>query len=145
MTIEAILEVIDANSNIRDDQLDREDERCYKIQFKYQNMLIVERKTLYKLQERESQLKLYKEMFYQGKLEAKEYKGKQFDASLKIVKSDLPLWVNADTEMQKIREEINEQEIKIDTLMNALNVANYRNNHVKNHFEILRFMNGGQK
>lgn len=87
--------------------------------------------------------KLYQEKrdYYLGRSDPEVYKAKPFD--LKILKSEVDSYIEADEEISDLRLKLEIQEEKINYLDNALKQIANRGFLIKNAIDFQRLMNGG--
>ena len=83
-----------------------------------------------------------KELFeyYSGKSSPEVYKQKPFQ--IRIIKSDIPKYINADEDYQYLNFIIKTIKSQIDVLKSYLIIANNRGYNIKNYIDILKFENG---
>lgn len=83
-----------------------------------------------------------KELFeyYSGKSSPEIYKQKPFQ--IKILKSDIPKYINADEDYQFLNMMIKTIKSQIDVLKSYLIIANNRGYNIKNYIDIMKFENG---
>lgn len=70
-----------------------------------------EKKIIFKLEKVLNELKTKKWLYYSGKSSAETYKKNPF--GLKLLKTDVPQFIDSDPEIQKVREELNIQNEKL--------------------------------
>ena len=78
--------------------------------------------------------------YYTGKADAQEYKDNPFD--LKILKSDLNLYIESDEEVKNLQLRIDQYEIIIDYLDGAIKMLNNRSYQIKNAIQWKTYIEG---
>jgi hypothetical protein len=78
--------------------------------------------------------------YYTGKASAQEYKDKPFD--LKILKSDLNLYIESDEEVKNLQLRIDQYEIIIDYLDGVIKMLNNRSYQIKNAIQWKTYIEG---
>ena len=78
--------------------------------------------------------------YYTGKADAQEYKDNPFD--LKILKSDLNLYIESDEEVKNLQLRIDQYEIIIDYLDGVIRMLNNRSYQIKNAIQWKTYIEG---
>jgi hypothetical protein len=78
--------------------------------------------------------------YYTGKADAQEYKDNPFD--LKILKSDLNLYIESDEEVKNLQLRIDQYEIIIDYLDGVIKMLNNRSYQIKNAIQWKTYIEG---
>ena len=78
---------------------------------KYHQLRHEEKNTLRFFERQYKTLKLSRWLYYSGKANENEYEDKPFD--LKVLKTDMDMFLDADTQIMDIKDKIDEQEEKI--------------------------------
>jgi hypothetical protein len=78
--------------------------------------------------------------YYTGKADAQEYKNNPFD--LKILKSDLNLYIESDEEVKNLQLRIDQYEIIIDYLDGVIKMLNNRSYQIKNAIQWKTYIEG---
>ncbi|NDB57241.1 hypothetical protein EB001_02145 [bacterium] len=86
------------------------------------------------------QLVRHKFEYYTGKASAEEYKNNPFD--LKILKSDLNLYIESDEEIKNLQLRIDQYEIIIDYLDGVIKMLNNRSYQIKNAIQWKTYIEG---
>jgi hypothetical protein len=86
------------------------------------------------------QIRRKKFEYYSGKAEPEDYRDNPFD--LKILKSDLPLYIESDPEIEKYQLKMEMFEIIINYLEGVIKMLNNRTYQIKNMIEWRRFVSG---
>lgn len=125
-------------------QLDKESLKTPKLHNKYLR-LWSESKTTYKQYESKYEtLLLQKSRYYTGKLtkeELQELGWPQWNEN-KILKTDLPQYLNGDKDLVALRERLAFLATKIDYLESVLKAINNRNWEIRNSIEFMKFTSG---
>lgn len=129
----------------KDSQFDRhnaasESVNIPKLHHKYLRFLMQLNKNLAALTKRKSMLYREKGVYYSGKAEPEIYKQKPFH--LKIMKSDLPDWINADDDYSTVVMKIEECKSLIEAVKSILQTIKDRNWQIRNIIEWDKFTSG---
>ena len=114
---------------IRRDRVDADAAQQPALHDKYLRFLIEEQKVLKTMERAMDRLKLAKSQYYLGKADPEIYKTKLYNGkifNLVLLKSDLPLYLAADEEMQAAGELIDSQKYKVEYLKKTLDELNRR-------------------
>lgn len=124
-------------------KLDDESLRITKLHHKYYKFFIAEKSKLRQLENDLKRLKLEKTEFYtQGHNEETRAKGWKLPAKGIIIKSDVPMYVEADSDIINITLKIGIQQEKIEFLESIIKSLNNRGYNIKTAVEFIKFMNG---
>lgn len=105
-------------------------------------MLVIERLALRHLENEFKRLKLEKWEFYtQGPYKGDE-RGWKLPSSGQILKSDLPMYLDADKDLIALKEKIELGIQKADMLKSCIDQINSRQWNIKNAIDYMKFMNG---
>lgn len=85
-------------------------------------------------------MKREKNYFYSGKGNATVYKDNPFE--YKLMKSDIPEYVNTDSEILKLEQEMETINLYLENVTQILNMIKNMNFQIKNAIEYQRFING---
>lgn len=144
MKIEDILEQWNEDSQIDRTELDEEALKIPKLHHKYYQIYVQERLQLRALEANMKQLKLDKyEFFTQGPNEETQQKGWQLPAKGLILKSDIPMYMDADSDIIKLSLKIGLQQEKIELLESIIRSFQNRGYNIKSAIEWHRFTMGG--
>ena len=124
-------------------QLDAESLTIPKLHNKYWKILMAERHEYKRLQFKHNQLFKDKQEYYLGKLpqeDLQEYGWKPFQ--LKLVKSEIPTYLDADSDLIESLLRLALQSEKVDYLKDIIKTINTRNFLIKNAIDFLKFQNG---
>lgn len=141
MKIEDIMEETEAALQIDETRLDKESLETPKIYGRLLRLRTQEAYTLMKLKWQLKQLYQDKRDYYLGRAAPEVYKEKPFD--LKILKSEVDTYVNADEEIGDVSLKIEMQQEKVKYLEDALKQVANRGFQIKNAIDYQRMMNGG--
>lgn len=78
--------------------------------------------------------------YYTGKGDAEDYKENPFD--LKVLKTDLPMYIESDSQIQDIQMRIDMYEIIIDYLDGVIRMLNNRSYQIKNAIQWKTYIDG---
>jgi len=136
-----IIEEYKSDSVIQQHTLDMDSANTPQLHSKYMEYLSDAREELRGLKGKQKVLKLKKELYYSGKAPSSAYKDEKFD--LKVLKSEIPTWVESDKEYMALSDEVERVEEKIEQLIDIIKQICNRNFAIKNIIDFLRFKNGG--
>jgi hypothetical protein len=143
MTLEDIMNQWDIDCEINKDDISNESLNVPKLHNKYLRIHITEIAALKKYKIEYDKIMNFKWKYYNGLLtkeELIEYEIKPFQ--LKILKQDLPIYLNADEDLINTKLKMELQEEKVKFLENILKSIISRNFHIKNYIENQKFENG---
>lgn len=133
----------DKDSSIDKTKLDDESLRITKLHHKYYKLFIAERSRFRHLEGELKKLKLEKTEFYtQGHNEETRAKRWKLPAKGVIIKSDVPMYVEADQDIIDLTLKIGIQQEKIEFLESIIKSLNNRGYNIKTAVEFIKFMNG---
>ena len=140
MDLEALQNQVDVDLKIDDTELDLESIRTPQLHNKYLKLF-----TKYSLQLKKTKDDydgLYKEKweYYTGKASPDTYREKPFD--IKVLKSDVHIYLNADVELQKLGQRQEYLNIVVVYLERVLREINNRNWNIRNTIEWKKFLHG---
>ena len=125
---------------IEDTELDRESLITPYLYDKYLKMYITSGLETTKIQKKYDALKLEKFEYYTGKADPEVYK--ENPKGIKVLKGDLDLYLNADTDLRKIEESLEYIKAKVNFLEKTLKNIENRNWNIKNSIEWRKFLSG---
>ena len=140
MTLDELQAEADKDLVIDDTELDTESLRTPILHNKYLQYYNKFNLLLKKSQWEERTLQREKWEYYTGKSDPEVYKEKPFD--LKVLKNDVPIYINADEDIQKIQAKIIYQEAIVNYLEQILRMINNRSFTIKNAIEWRRCTSG---
>ena len=141
MNLEKIQQMWEVDSVINEFELDNESLRIPQLHQKYYKLY-----TEFKFIMKENEFKCKsllrdKYKYYSGKATKEEYRDKPFD--LKLLNMDLPMFIDADEDMQKCEMKIAYAEECINYIESILKMITNRTYQIKNALEHRRFEAGG--
>ena len=143
MNITEITELWKADSQIDRTELGDESLKIPKLHSKYYNLFIQERLLLKKLEGEYKQLYRVKFEYFNGILseeELEEYNLEPF--ALKVLKSDLPIYIESDKDLQTLQAKIAVQKEKIDFLESIIKSLTNRGFQIKSAIDFMKFQHG---
>jgi hypothetical protein len=144
MKYEDICDMWDNDSNVDMSNLGKSTVYCAKLHSKYLRLLLKEKKELRQLEASMKILKLEKtEFLLQGPSKETQEKGWVLPPKGKIVKIELPLYLEADSDMIKLSLNIGSCQEKIYALESILKTINSMGYNINAAIEYQKFMNGG--
>ena len=144
MKFEEIIELWGEDSQIDKSELGDEALKIPKLHHKYYTILIRERAILKKLESDLKILKLEKYEFYsQGHTEETKKKGWKLPPKGMILKSDIPLYMEADQDIISITLRIDAQQEKVDYIDSILKTLQTRGYVIKTAVDWQKFIMGG--
>ena len=143
MNVDDIISNWETDVNIDKTELGDEALKIPKLHSKYYNFLIKEKLIQRKLESEMKQLKLDKYEFYsQGHNEETRDKGWKLPAKGMILKSDIPMYLEADPDMIALSLKIGLQQEKVDMLDSIVKSILNRNFVIKNAIDWQKFTMG---
>lgn len=143
MLIREIENEWEVDSVVNDINLDVESTRTHGLHFKYYVILNDEKKGLFKLEAEYKVLRLDKWEYFMGVLDEEKLKARNWlPSGLKILKSNVNLYLESDAEIIKKDVEISIQEQKIEFLKSIIDQINRRSFFIKNAIDFKKFTNG---
>lgn len=144
MKFEQLFEEWKQDSEIDRTDLGSESLKIPKLHHKYYTFLIAERAQLKKLEAQMKSLKLEKHEFYsQGHTEETRLKGWQLPARGMILKADIPMYLEADSDLIELSLKIGMQQEKVEFLESIVKSFQTRGYIIKNALDFLKFTMGG--
>ena len=125
---------------IEESELDRESLRTPYLYDKYLKMYQESKLHLRKVQQKYNELKLEKHRYYTGNADPEVYKESPF--GIKVIKQDLELYLNADSELAKSFDMVDYVSVIKDFLEKTLKNVENRNWNIKNAIEWRKFLSG---
>lgn len=141
MKIEDIQLLIDSNEKITDD-IAWESKRVPILHGKLIGIRSTESIILRSLNLELQRLYQDRWMFYSGKAEPQQYKEENFD--LKVLRTDLSMFLEADKQLQVVRSKIAVQEVKVELLNEAIKGVIQRTFLLKSMLDYQKFTSGVQ-
>jgi hypothetical protein len=114
-----------------------------KLHGKYLKILSEERLRLKKLRTSKSELILAKSDYFTGRMDKSELDSRGWEPfALKLLKQDLPIYLDADRDLININLQIGMQEEKVEVLDSILKTIANRGYAIKNYIDWKKFENG---
>tara|TARA_B100000900_G_scaffold415392_1_gene445120 strand:+ start:1177 stop:1605 length:429 start_codon:yes stop_codon:yes gene_type:complete len=140
MDLEQLQEQAEKDLKINDTELDLESLKTPQIYNKYLKHYTKYKLLLTRAESDYSTLKREKWEYYTGKADPKVYEEKPFD--LKILKTDLDKYLDADIDLQKAIQKVKYLDTTVDFLERTLRQVSNRTYTIKNAIEWRRFTSG---
>jgi len=143
MNFSELKEMVEQDLSFKEDQLDIESLRIPQLHGKYLNFLTNEKILLQKLKWEYASLYKAKWEYYNGKMsqeDLKERNWEQFD--LKILKQDIPIYIDADEDLIKFKSKVVLLEEKVSYLESILKMILNRQFHIRDAIAWRKFING---
>ena len=140
MELETLQKQVDVDLKIDDTELDLESIRTPQLHNKYLKLF-----TKYSLQYKKAKddydgLYKFKWEYYTGKATMEVYQAEPFD--LKVLKSDVHIYLNADEELQKLGQRTEYLNVIVVYIERVLREINNRNWNIRNTIEWKKFLHG---
>lgn len=143
MNITEITELWKSDSEIDRTELGNESLKIPKLHSKYYNLFIQERLTLKKLEGDYKQLYRVKFEYYNGILSEEELEEYGFQPfALKVLKTDLPIYIESDKDLQTLQAKIAIQKEKIEFLESIIKSLTNRGFQIKSAIDFMKFQHG---
>jgi len=143
MRFDDIRSMVSKDMVIDDSELDVESLKIPQLHNKYLNLFHDERILLRKLEADKRELIRDKWEFYSGKMSQEELEERGWEPfQLKILKQDLDMYINSDTDVTRIDDRITLQKEKVDYLASIINSISGRGWEIKNAIEWRKFTSG---
>lgn len=143
MTLDDIRKELERDTLVDQTALDTESLKIPQLHGKYLNFLTDERLVL---SQYESELSIFERIwweYYTGKMSREELLVRKLEPfTLKILRQDIPLYLNADPNIIKARQKCLYQREKISLLEEIVKELNNRHWKIRNAIEWRRFVNG---
>lgn len=140
MKLADIEQEIQQDSKIDHADLDRESLKIPILHAKYYRIFMDEIKILKGLEREFRVLKLERIQYYTGKADEEVYKAAPLD--LKVLKTEVDLYLDADPDLSQKRMNLEFQQAKVNMLESFIKNLSFRNNTIKNAIDFVRFKNG---
>jgi hypothetical protein len=143
MKTEEIISEWVIDSEIDKTELGKESLRIPQLHSKYLNEFYMAKTTYVKLNQDYKNTYKLKYQYYQGLLSKEELDENGWDIQpLKILKADIPVYIESDEDLQLIKNKIQLIEDKVEILENIIKTLNNRGYLIKNAIEWSKFQNG---
>lgn len=107
---------------------------------KYHQLRHEEKNTLRFFERQYKSIKLSRWLYYSGKANENEYEDKPFD--LKVLKTDMDMFLDADTQIMDIKDKIDEQEEKIKLIEETAKIIQNASFNISNTIKWKKFLSG---
>ena len=143
MNFEDLKKHAERDMKVDDTQLDLESLKIPQLHNKYLNFLQEERFNLKKMGFDFDSLRRSKWEYYTGKMSEEDLNGRGWEPfNLKILKSDIPMYLDADQDVILLKQKITYQEEKVFYLESVLKEIGQRNWEIRNAIEWRKFVSG---
>ena len=140
MDLETLQNQADVDLKIDDTELDLESIRTPQLHNKYLKLFTKYSLQLKKVKDDYDGLYKFKWEYYTGKATLSVYKAEPFD--LKVLKSDVHIYLNADAELQKLGQRQEYLNVVVVYIERVLREINNRNWNIRNTIEWKKFLHG---
>jgi len=140
MDLETLQNQADVDLKIDDTELDLESIRTPQLHNKYLKLFTKYSLQLKKVKDDYDGLYKFKWEYYTGKSTMEVYQAEPFD--LKVLKSDVHIYLNADEELQKLGQRQEYLNVVVVYLERVLREINNRNWNIRNTIEWKKFLHG---
>ena len=143
MNFEDLKRHVERDMKVDDTQLDLESLKIPQLHNKYLNFLQEERFNLKKMGFDFASLRRSKWEYYTGKMSEEDLEEKGWEPfDLKILKSDVDMYLDADSDMILMKQKITYQEEKVFYLESVIKEIGQRNWEIRNAIEWRKFVSG---
>jgi|TARA_Y100000389_G_scaffold171252_1_gene178804 hypothetical protein len=143
MNFEDLKRHVERDMKVDDTQLDLESLKIPQLHNKYLNFLQEERFNLKKMGFDFASLRRSKWEFYTGKMSEEDLEEKGWEPfDLKILKSDIDMYLDSDNDMILMKQKITYQEEKVFYLESVIKEIGQRNWEIRNAIEWRKFVSG---
>lgn len=143
MNIDKIREQVEKDTKLDDLQLDVEALRIPQLHGRYLSLLMDEKVVYKKLEKEYNEIAKFKWEYYTGKLDAAMLQKLGIDPfPLKILKTDLELYMNADKDLMEAKIKLDLQKIKLEYLEGVIKELNNRQWVIRSAIDWRKFTNG---
>ena len=140
MDLEKLQELADKDLSINDSELDLESLKTPQLHNKYMKHLTKFKLMLSRTESEFNTLKRDKWEYYTGKSDASVYAQKPFD--LKILKTDIDKYLEADEDLQKLKQKVDYLNVVVDFLDRTIRQISNRTFTIKNSIDWKKFTSG---
>lgn len=143
MDNDTLRQMIQKDLHIKDAELDTESLRIPQLHNKYLNMLHDEKIMLQALRVKRKMLLRDKWEFYTGKMDEDTLKKKGWEPfNLKILKQDVDMYIESDSDMITIESKVFLQQERVEFLQETVKVINNLQWHIRDAIAWRKFING---
>jgi hypothetical protein len=132
--------MIEEDSKLDYSALDAESLKIPYLHGKYYPLFIEEARLHKKVSNEYKALKKFKSEYYLGRCEDKVYE--EFPLQLKVLRSDLDTYLDADPELAALDEKLDTQKRKVEMLESFIKSLNSRGFNIKSAIDFMKFKNG---
>ena len=140
MNLEDLFLEVDKDLKVNDMELDRESLRTPYLYDKYLKFHTTSKAEYKNTEEEYKKMYLDKYQYYTGKADPEVYKEKPFD--LKVLKSDVNMYLDADEDLSIKRKTVEYSKTKVDYLSNVLKAIQDRSWSIKHAIDWRKFLEG---
>ena len=140
MDLEKLQELADKDLSINDSELDLESLKTPQLHNKYMKHLTKFKLMLSRTESEYKTLRRDKWEYYTGKADASVYAQKPFD--LKILKTDIDKYLEADEDLQKLKQKVDYLNVVVDFLDRTIRQITNRTFTIKNSIDWKKFTSG---
>ena len=140
MNLDELFLEVDKDITIDDSELDRESLRTPYLFDKYLKFLVTVSIAYKNVEENYNKMRLQKYHYYTGKADPEVYKNEPFD--LKVMKTDVHMYLDADDDLSKMRKSLEYSKQRIEYVERTLKNIQDRNWNIKNAIEWRKFKEG---
>jgi len=140
MDLEKLQELADKDLSINDSELDLESLKTPQLHNKYMKHLTKFKLMLSRAESEYRTIKRDKWEYYTGKADASVYAQKPFD--LKILKTDIDKYLEADEDLQRIKQKVDYLNVVVDFLDRTIRQITNRTFTIKNSIDCKKFTSG---
>ena len=143
MDIETIKQMLQKDLHLNDAELDTESLRIPQLHSKYLNIIHDEKLILQSLKVKKRNVLREKWEYYTGKMDEDTLKAKGWEPfNLKILKQDVDMYIESDSDMINIDSKLFLQQEKVDFLQETIKAINNMQWHVRDAIAWRKFING---
>jgi hypothetical protein len=143
MDIETIKQMLQKDLHLNDAELDTESLRIPQLHSKYLNILHDEKLILQSLKVKKRNVLREKWEYYTGKMDEDTLKAKGWEPfNLKILKQDVDMYIESDSDMINIDSKLFLQQEKVDFLQETIKAINNMQWHIRDAIAWRKFING---
>ena len=143
MLFDDIKKMVEIDLKFKDDELDVESLRIPQLHGKYLNLLYDEKLILRKWKNELSELTKLKWEYYTGKMPEEQLKELEWEPfQLRILKQDIELYMESDTDLNQRRDRVFVQEEKVNYLESIIKMISNRQYHIRDAITWRKFING---
>lgn len=143
MKLDDIMEMWSEDCNVNRLELGEESLKLPKLHSKYLRIFTEERLLLRRLEGERKELILLKHDYYRGVMPEEDLRSNGWEPfRLNVLKSDIPMYIEADQDIVKINLRVAMQQEKVDALESIIRSINNRGYLIKNAIDYAKFQMG---